>query len=247
MNVEGVMQCENVVPATITVDGTYLGKVWIRIRDQKAGCNVQSLDSVLVSPKNAVMMWRCLTGEIEKCHFNEDGYKVSLEYTGDSELWWLKLQKFSMYLNADEALALAWSLKKSTVECLETAPSFTMKDNVKDTPNLFQHTTMTWPAKVWVLAARRMLIGDCAENGVDQLGGCEQVYLTEEAARDAVREFMRPLVNDSFGESYWEERTVDDELDDIMAVTDANKTNVWILDGQKQAFEVELTEREVLT
>ena len=92
-----------------------------------------------------------------------------------------------------------------------------------------------------------MLTGDCAENGVDQLGGCEQVYLTEEAARDAVREFMRPLVNDSFGESYWEARTVDDELDDIMAATDANKTNVWILDGQKQAFEVELTEREVLT
>lgn len=206
-------------------------------------------DSFLMRINWAVKLWRCLTGEIEKSDIwlivpllglrSQRTMHVSYVESDGEFKWILDNGRYKVVLDADEAMALAWAIRDRVSHAISES----------DVPGVgtFQCETKEIPLKVWVLAARRMLTGDCAENGVDQLGGCEQVYLTEEAARDAVREFMRPLVNDSFGETYWENRTVDDELDDIMAATDANKTNVWILDGQKQAFEVELTEREVLT
>ena len=205
-------------------------------------------DSFLMRIKWAVKLWRCLTGETDKSDIRFfvplfglcDQRTMHVSYVeSDGECKWiLDNGRYKVVLDADEAMALAWAIRDRVSHAISE----------RDNPGVgtFQCETKEFPLKVWVLAARRMLTGDCAENGVDQLGGCEQVYLTEEAARDAVREFMRPLVNDSFGETYWENRTVDDELDDIMAATDANKTDVWILDGQKQAFEVELTEREVL-
>lgn len=206
-------------------------------------------DSFLMRIKWAVKLWRCLTGEIDKSDIrffvplfglcDQRTMHVSYSENDAGFKWTLDTGRYKVMLDEDEALALAWAIRDSVSHAISE----------RDNPGVgtFQCETKEIPLKVWVLAARRMLTGDCAENGVDQLGGCEQVYLTEEAARDAVREFMRPLVNDLFGETYWENRTVDDELDDIMAATDANKTDVWILDGQKQAFEVELTEREVLT
>lgn len=106
---------------------------------------------------------------------------------------------------------------------------------------------------VWVLSCRTVLIGDTAASGSDLAGGHERVFASREEAMDAVREFMRPLVNEAETCTHWEDgTTVDDELDGIIERTDqmyghdrSNAGRIWTYTGLVRAFEVELAEREV--
>lgn len=106
---------------------------------------------------------------------------------------------------------------------------------------------------VWVLSCRQVLIGDSAASGSDLVGGHERVFASREMAMDAVREFMRPLVNEAETSVHWEDgTTVDDELDDILERADqmyghdrSNSGRIWTYTGLVRAFEVELAEREV--
>lgn len=106
---------------------------------------------------------------------------------------------------------------------------------------------------VWVLSCRTVLIGDTAASGSDLTGGHERVFASREEAMDAVREFMRPLVNEAETSAHWEDgTTVDDELDGIIERTDqmyghdrSDAGRIWTYTGLVRAFEVELSEREV--
>jgi hypothetical protein len=197
---------------------------------------------LIIEPKYAMRIWRCFTGETErediKCQLPMFGIDQDLVVRYVDELQGWELVTCSCFMNkaivnADQALAIAWAIKSVITSITMESESF----------------KGSHAKSVFVLSARRMLNGDCAENGVDQIGGTEMVFANERDARDNVREFMRPLVNESFGEAYWEERNVDDVLDDIFAAADAiynpEKPTVWLCEGQKQSFEVELSERAV--
>lgn len=201
----------------------------------------ESEQTLIFEPKYAMKLWRCLSGEKETADIKVSMWisrvecDVRLTYVDDGFNWVFETPKGKWWIDADQALALSWAIN-TTVTSLTIVPKWPVRRGA---------------GKVYVLSARRMLTGDCAENGVEQIGGTEMVFNDERTARDRVREFMRPLVNESFGEAYWEERNVDDVLDDIFAAADAiynpKEPTVWVCEGQKQSFEVELSERAVLT
>lgn len=195
--------------------------------------------------KDAVALWRCLVGERNEANVPYVRYSLIgahdevllVSYDGKSETWTLAFgNDFRVVLDADEAYALAWAIKRRVEESLRAGDDEDWTYSVKT--STLSH--------VWVLASKLALTGDCAvENDSERLGGSEHVFLSEETARDAVREYLRELVNESYSESYWSnaDRTVDDVLDEIMK--ESAKGGYWTHDGQKCSFEVTLCRREV--
>lgn len=201
---------------------------------------------VIVSPAGAVELWRCLTGEKDNVSARINGTwdPLFLAYYDDSKTWAMFTARDRGHvlakLDANEAYALAWALKR----CVEDALFQQEADGFQ-----FAFTETKTRTSVWVLSCRRILTGDCAEtNGSEMIGGYEEVYLSRTSATENVREFIRPLVNEAYSESYWDncERDVDDILDEIMdKCCELSGNTYWRHDGQTQSFEVKLAEREV--
>ena len=106
---------------------------------------------------------------------------------------------------------------------------------------------------VYVLSSRTVLTGGAAADGCELIGGVEEVYSSEEKARDALREFMRPLVNEANSETHWgnAEENVDDVLDAIIrdevivVIGEGLPVYCFRYDGDKQSFEVCISQVEV--
>lgn len=99
---------------------------------------------------------------------------------------------------------------------------------------------------VWTLTSQVMLKGDCKDDAA-RIGGRTAVYESKDAALDDLREFMRPLVNDSQPEYEWEDREehgcgVDDILDRIF---DEGSDCNWSYDGTLTSFRVKLDEQPI--
>jgi len=201
---------------------------------------------VIVSPAGAVELWRCLTGEKEyvSARINGTRDQLFLAYYDESTTWAMFTERNRgialAKLDANEAYALAWALKR----CVEDALFQQEADGAQ-----FAFTETKTRTSVWVLSCHRIVTGDCAEtNESDRISGYEAVYLSRTSATENVREFIRPLVNEAYSESYWEncERDVDDIIDEIMdKYCELSGDTYWRHDGQTQSFEVKLAEREV--
>ena len=213
------------------------GKVWLSIvRDSGR------VDEMSFHPGEAVKLWRCMMGECDYASLTDpQGRKYKMwchVHPHLGEVWEFRedLGEEFFCFDADQALAFAWALVRCCGESLCTRDPAAKKQ-------------ASGPTYVWVLASRRIFTGDCAENGREQLGGTERVFATKAAALDALREFLRPLVNDCHSESHWEEledsahRDVDDVLDDIL--DEGGHPDAWMYDGTKQSFEVTLARVEV--
>ena len=99
---------------------------------------------------------------------------------------------------------------------------------------------------VWTLTSQVMLKGDYKDDTA-RMGGRTVVYESKDAALDNLREFMRPLVNDSQPEEEWEDREehgcgVDDILDRIF---DEGSDCNWSYDGTLTSFRVRLDEQPI--
>ena len=191
-------------------------------------------------PAQAVKLWRCLMGEMSTVT-PDDEYDdtMKLWHHVDPELGdlWEFVDATGERLfcvDADQAYALAMAIEKCVGIALYTSTPGKEK---------MLHEERV-PVHVWVLAARRVLTGDCCETGVDLIGGYERVFLTENAALDALREFLRPLVNEANTETFWANMTttVDDILDTVI---EPGKRSGWLYNGDKQSFEVTLRQIEV--
>lgn len=200
------------------------------------------------SADQAVRLWRVLSGDLpevvaETQHHGE----VELKWD-ESETWTLSCDGEKLVaLNADEALALAWAIKASVADALTQQFVLQGRDSVEKKMSLRNgdkvHIDLS---NVWVLSWHGMLTGDAEVDGAEALGGGEQVYSSQEKALDALREFLRPLVNDANTEDHWEsgEEDVDTVLDGILEdVQDVDGQKVWTYDGSKQSIAVYLTER----
>lgn len=221
------------VPANKEVDvgcGFALGSVLIR------WSSGDTLHMREFDPAEVAKIHRVLMGELDDA-CPKDGSKDALrinwhELPDGTDEWRFGIVDGETFftLNADQALALAWGLEGACAAAVYGAP-----------PGQRAH--------VWVLSSKRMLTGDSAANGAEQIGGTERVFLTKERALDELREFLRVLVNQSYPEHHFEEiedgvrRDVDDVLDEIM--DQSWNSNVWTHDGMNQSFEVTLNKVEV--
>jgi hypothetical protein len=219
----------------IKVKNSWTGKIGIRIEEQR----------FYLDPKDAVALWRLLMGEKDEGIVKYTQYSLSIELRGEiaaaydceTEGWVLKFSDaLRVLLDADEALALAWTLERRVAEALT--------EGVKENPS------SVCPS-VWVLSSRIMLTGDCAEKvDSERLGGFERIFVDRESAMDNVRELLRDLVNESYPESHWENNPdlkVDDILDDIMKDQPEvlSGTQYWTYDGLSKSFEVKLCKRSI--
>lgn len=218
----------------IKVKNSWTGKIGIKIEEQR----------FYLDPKDAVALWRLLMGEKDEGVVKYTQYslieregEIAAAYDCETEGWVLKFSDaLRVLLDADEALALAWTLERRVAEALT--------EGGKENP-------ASECQSVWVLSSRIMLTGDCDENvDSERLGGFERVFVDRESAMDNVRELLRELVNESYPEAHWENNPdlkVDDILDEIMK--DPPKvlsgTQYWTYDGLSKSFEVKLCKRSI--
>ena len=201
-------------------------------------------------PGEAIKLFRCLTGE-KSTVMPDDEHDDTMQLWHHVDPKLGDLWDFAdasgerlFSADADQAYALAMAIEKCVGIALYTStpgPGLASVASVTD--------VRTKP-EVWVLASKRLLTGDCAENGAEQLGGSERVFATKGAALDALREFLRPLVNEADSDDARNnlDRSVDDILDDILddhCTDDTPHGDYWSYDGLKQSFVVTLSKVEV--
>lgn len=207
-------------------------------------------------PGQAVKLWRCLMGECETATADDEhGDAMKLWNHVDpklGDLWELvdASGERLLCLDADQAMALAWAIEKCCGIALYTSTPGAKRPCDWGPSHAWEVSYDTSPSHVWVLSSKVMLKGDRAENGAEQLGGEERVFATKDAAFDALREFLRPLVNEADDDDARNnvDRTVDDILDDILddhCTDDTPHGDHWSYDGRNQSFEVTLSEVKV--
>lgn len=235
MDVAVVYHKDVVSNAKITVEARD-GEVALRIhpdRDEERLC--------LMKQTYAVVLWKCLSKEMDECMFHcrdndsvgaPEIKQIRVSYDKGSCMWNIRYQDLSFCLDIDEATALSWAIRGCVAHSFSSEPT-----PVRDKGRVLN------PQYVYVLSSRRVLTGDAAADGCDLIGGSDEVFWTEEKARDRLREFMRPLVNESEPESHWDYGTnVDDVLDRII---ERGQCRCYSYDGGKQSFEVRIAKVEV--
>lgn len=198
-----------------------------------------------VQPDESVALWRCLMGDKTSAtvsaigtspHGDDNKFYIVWEdkKDGKDETWELCDGEALAFLNADQAMVLGWSIKKCAADALT---------------KIRQEAKEVLLSSVWVLSCKIMLVGDRSADGVDLIGGYERVFSSEMKALDALREFLRPLVNDANTEDHWSnsEDDVDKEIDRIIdnQKTVAKNETLWTYEGNNQVFEALLCERRV--
>ena len=203
------------------------------------------------TPDQAVKLWRVMAAEqyTTLSATDVDGVTVTVsvgldkagrvtEDSGDMFTIQDGTGEVLLTLTPDQALALAWTIKR----CCEAAI-------YTDTPGTENAKLVKLP-KVWVLSSRRLLTGDAAGDGTELIGGHEEVFTSKDAALGALRDFMKPLVLQAHPEGHFAEdmmtsdvKSLDDTLDEIM--DEDGHPDVWLYDGSKQSFEVSLSCHEV--
>lgn len=217
----------------IKVKNSWTGKIGIKIEERM----------FFLDPKDAVALWRLLMGEKDEGVVKYTQYSISLELGGEiaaaydceTEGWVLKFSDaLRVLLDADEALALAWTLERRVAEALT--------EGGKENPS------SVCPS-VWVLASRRLDDSNSDEEPFsERLGGWEEIFLSRASANDRVRDFIRHLVVESYSEAYWEnhKESVDDIVDHVLENSeDINGVTFWRHDGNNESFEVKLCRRNV--
>ena len=132
-----------------------------------------------MSPDAAVMLWRCFSGEIVDCVVEyrtlaaEDAVpkKMEAKYHDATSAWNVSMRKASFMVNADQALALAWALKKCVSDIL--APCDECQPKTKEIAL----------SEVWILTSRRVLTGDSTAEGADLVGGRSEAFSSKERRR----------------------------------------------------------------
>lgn len=239
MKVDVKIATETLREATPVVTSTARGSVCLTLDfagGEKKRC--------FMSPDAAVLLWRCFNGESESClveyrTVEEDAVPEKIAaYVDNGDVWNVVMPKAQFLINADQALALAWAIKKCILEALSPSEAIPkMKENAL--------------SPVWTLTSRRVLTGDSAAEDADLIGGHTEAFSSKEKAEDRLREFMRPLVNCANTEDHWAsaEENIDDVLDDIIDKREQLPGGPYFASfkyaGSRQAFEVVLAELNV--
>lgn len=186
-----------------------------------------------MKPSDAVRMWRCLMGEVEGIDLRVDseqtaGDWLALGYDEHEEKWHLSDSERLVEVDADEAMALGWALKKCATDA-----GLVKRGDCKVAPVLES-------GQVWLLKASVMLTGDSAEEGAEALGTKVWAFSTLGKANGALRHVLRLLVNDAEPDGHWDDasQNVDDVLDDL--IESGVPDGVYVYEGGRQTFRLEL-------
>lgn len=242
MKVDVRIETETLCEATPVVTSTAGGLVCLAL-DFAGGKKKRCF----MSPEAAVMLWRCFSGESVSCLAEyrtvqeKDAVpeKIAVAYVDKGTVWNVVMPKERFLVNADQALALAWAIKKCVAEALSPSAVAPKTKEIALSP-------------VWTLTSRRVLTGDSAAEGADLVGGHVEVFSSKEKAEDRLREFMRPLVNEAHPADSLDgaETNVDDILDGIIEEVQHLGNSVWTrdhyyYDGTTQSFVVELENKDL--
>lgn len=186
-----------------------------------------------MKPSDAVRMWRCLMGEVEGVDLRVDGEQtagdwLTLGYDEHEEKWHLSDSERLVEIDADEAMALGWAIKKCATDA-----SLSKRGDCKDVAPVRES------GEVIILKASVMLTGDTSEDGAELLGSKVWAFSTWVKAREALRPVLRLLVNDAEPEAHWDnaDQNVDDVLDDIIEL--GIPDGVYVYEGARQTFRLE--------
>lgn len=202
-----------------------------------------------LDPAAAAAIWSVLNGEtgrvkVADVHDDEMTCYVALDKFGlsDTDNYILEDANGSrlLVLTPAQAQALQWAIERACADAL-----------AQSSAGACAPETRAAPREVWVLAARCVLTGDTAAEGVDLVGGHEEVFASRADAMASLRAFLRPLVLCSYDDERFDEalcpaddyRPLDEVIDAIM--DDEGHPDTWLHDGYKQSFEVTLTRKEV--
>lgn len=211
----------------VVLSGFWKGKGWMK----------------RVSPAEAVSLWRCLTGETNKVQLGkcDIGCGLGLAYDDVDGLdrWKLHDGGFPLaWLHADEAMALAWGLKKCVEEAMGHAPA----------PAPTALALPTCLDTVWVLSLKwtyaGLVRGSVRLGSARDIYGAEKAFASKEAAEDSLRETLRLALNSVEYEDYWDDRNVDNALDDLIddpSELDGGITE-WAYNGARGSFRVTISE-----
>ena len=195
---------------------------------------------MMFSPDQAVKLWRVMGAEqynaltaVEVDGNTRITVEVSLDKAGRitedcGDMFTLQDDNGNIMLTMtpDQATALAWQIKRSCEEALNTDDP-----GGKKIP------------KVWVLSWRRLLTGDAAGEFTELIGGSERVYMTKEGAMFDLPDLLREFVKDSHPEGHFgpDGEDLGEKVEDVMYDASNNHQGRWIYDGSMQSFEVELS------
>jgi hypothetical protein len=244
---------ETLREASVSVEKTDNGDVCVVIKVDRGETR-----RCFMSTEYAVMMWRCLTGESESCMFEyrtvpeKDAVpeKIAVTYVDRGAVWNIVMRNASFLVSADQALSLAWALKKCVSDVLAPcgegqsktkdialghSEAFSSKEKSKDV------------AKIWMLVSSS--VRNHGDHKVEMTKGMTvnaKAFDTREAALDELREFLREEVNCTHSEEHFEDlqdhgRDVDDILDDILEEGNFDERGgFWKYDGTERSFFVKL-------
>ncbi len=188
-----------------------------------------------IEPEDAVKLYRCFSGETNSAIIQyrtvkeRDAVpeKMSAVYLDDGYLWNIKMKDLSFCLNADQALALAWAIKRCVSDSIVSCDESQSKTK-----------------EIWLLLSTGVINVPDPHPGEDTVQTRAFVYATREAACDALREFMRPDVNEANSEARLQElgSSVDDELDNVLESgydegDSPESDKLWTYDGTIRSYE----------
>lgn len=191
-----------------------------------------------LSPADAVAVRNCLMGDTEEADVPVQGTdeRLTVEYVEDASCRWKMFYKDSVVLlTPAEAMAMAWGIEAEVADALKRGAR---EPSVPKAEKPVKH--------VWCLFG--VSVPKC-DVGLCEVMMNQRVYASQDAARNALREFMRPLVNSCRNEAEWhqverEGLDVDGTLDHIMAGDDES-TYEWWYSGSTRVMRVRCAEVEV--
>lgn len=233
------------IEAEVCNDVDHSGGVNVSVWEGNVSIDFKTIEGKNVSrklrPDSAVKLWRFLMGEfgVEEVHVECLSGNMHLTYKDDGFKWIISLlPDLVAELDADQALALAWGIKRCVSEMLVNRQDKNKKNAV----------TSISISDIWVLTSHIILTGDSTADGSESIGGSSMVFSSAEKARDSLRGFMRPLVNEAYSEDRWIETdlSVDDVIDEIIEKEqNSDGESTWILNGQNQSFRITLSKKIV--
>ena len=216
----------------LTVTSDTNGKIVFHGRMDNGETWCKALD-----PKDAVQVWRRMMGEVEDA-MQIPSPHLYIRYDEHDGTWTFSDKEVLCVLDADECMLVAWAIEKAGGIALYNGPVLPMKKEEKPEPKA---------GEVWLLvSSSRPGPFSREKEYCKSLGVNAMAFSSREGALNGLREFLREEVKKSHYNTNWAEiddcrMTIDNIVDNIVE----SGNGVWMYDGTRRSFSVELFRKEV--
>lgn len=204
MKVKATVDKENFVVCDVKVSNGVGGVVCIELGVENGRRYYHNL-----LPNHAVRLWRCLMGETESCNvkYCSDSFlgsnlnDMTVDYNDNAEVsplshgkyrWFVTTPHVTFVLDADEALALAWTIKNCIASAIESKEAVKKELVMSD----------VWIATSLIIPTDPTKVADSSTVAA---------FSSKAKAEDGMREYLRVLVNRAVVND-----NLDKSIDDIL-------------------------------